>query len=279
MWNSHTSIKLLQTFPQDVECNLCENVRYYEPDKNMNETPWFRIPAYDFDLCDECVNTFYEGLIPTKNIGPCEYCVVCDDSLRAPNPTYSTQSKDYFSDAYRSIYVCENCYKTNKPHLVNVNQSGIENDREQYIIAKHLDYDALTMPPQLLSKITAERNKLFIELLDSLTRLPDTYDNILEWTLITDLTPCECDSIVKCGFAINLINHKVASILSDNHGRVAMNVVYDTYEDYLREEAEFNQLNDTFAFNTELCLDDKEENTQNFGEYIRRKHKLGFYYG
>lgn len=176
--------------------------------------------------------------------------------------------------------MCENCYKTNKTHLVNVNQSGIENDREQYIIAKHLDYDALTMPPQLLSEITSERNQLFIELLDSLTRLPDTYDNILEWTLITDLTPCEFRN-ANCGFAINLINpkHPVASILEDDAGRVAMNVVYDNYEDYLREEAEFNQLNDIFAFNSELCLHDKEENTHNFGEYIRRKHKLGFYYG
>jgi len=282
MWHSHTSIKLLHTFPHDVACNLCERERYYEPDKNMNETPWFRIRAYDFDLCDECVNTFYEGLIPTKNIGPCEYCVVCDDSLRAPNPMYSTQSKDYFSDAYRSIYVCENCYKTNKTHLVNVNQSGIENDREQYIIAKHLDYDALTMPPQLLSKITTERNQLFIELLDSLTRLPDTYDNILEWTLITDLTPCEHHD-AECGFAINLINHKVASILSDNHGRVAMNVVYDNYEDYLREKEAFDQKPHTITLDPYYCCESDDETTElttkNFGEYIRRKHKLGFYYG
>lgn len=272
MWHSHTSIKLLQTFPQDVGCNSCERDRYYEPDKNMNETPWFRIPAYDFDLCDECVNTFYEGLIPT---GPCEeHCVVCE----APDPQYTGQSKDYFSDAYRSIYVCENCYKTNKNHLVNVNQSGIENDRDQYIIAKHLDYEQLNIPPQLLSNITSERNQLFIELLDSLVRLPDTYDNILEWTLITDLIRCEHHD-AECGFAINIINHKVASVLSDNHGRVAMNVVYDTYEDYLREKEEFDTINDTFAFDSELCFDDKEENTENFGEYVRRKRGLSFYYG
>lgn len=149
--------------------------------------------------------------------------------------------------------------------------------RDDYIIAKHLTYEnAISLP-----EITAERNQQFIDLLDSIVRVPDTFDNILEWTLITDLTEGEIHEDVMCGFAINVIDpkHRVASILSDNHGRVAMNVVYETYEDYLREKEEFDSINDVFAFDSDLCFDDKEENTHNFAEYVRRTRNLGFYYG
>ena len=84
------------------------------------------------------------------------------------------------------------------------------------------------------------------------------------------------------GWICSQSKHPVASILSDDHGRVAMNVVYDTYEDYLREKKEFNSLNDMIAFDADLCLDDEKENkenTGNFAEYVRMKRGIRFYYG
>jgi hypothetical protein len=279
MWHSHTSIKLLPYSPASRQCNICEKIRSEDPQDFISDgekyepltssEPWYHALYSDIDVCSECYPYFYKNLTNTNEDSRYKYCDVCIQDI-GENAYYTNEDAGYD--------VCQPCYNYKRPFGVNVNQSGLETDREQYIIAKYLDYDALTIPPQLLSEITSERNQLFIELLGSLVRLPDTYENILEWTLITDLTPCEHHD-AECGFAINLINDKVASILSDNHGRVAMNVVYDNYEDYLREEAEFNQLNDTFAFNSELSLDDKEENTHNFGEYVRRNRGLSFYYG
>lgn len=275
MWNSHTTAKLLPYSPASSQCNICKKIRSEDPEDFISDgekyepltssEPWYHARYSDIDVCSECYPTFYKNLTNTNEDSCYKYCDVCIQDI-GENAYYTNEDAGYD--------VCEPCYKSNRPFGVNVNQSGIENERGQYIIAKHLDYEQLNIP----SEITAERNQLFIELLDSLVRLPDTYDNILEWTLITDLVPCEHND-AECGFAINLINHKVASVLSDNHGRVAMNVVYDSYEDYLREKEEFNSINNIFAFDSELCFDDKEENTENFGEYVRRKRGLSFYYG
>ena len=159
---------------------------------------------------------------------------------------------------------------------MNVNQSGILTDRDDYIIAKHLTYeDAISLP-----EITAERNQQFIDLIDSIVRVPDTFDNILEWTLITDLTLCEHHD-AECGFAVNVIDpkHPVASVLSDNHGRVAMNVVYETYEDYLREKDAYDPETVKITLDPDYYDGEEAESTSNFAEYVRRTRELGFYYG
>jgi hypothetical protein len=160
---------------------------------------------------------------------------------------------------------------------VDVNQSGILTDRDHYIIAKHLTYEnAISLP-----EITAERNQQFIDLLDSIVRVPDSYTNMLEWTLITDLTPGILHTDVECGFAVNVIDpkHPVASVLSDNHGRVAMNVVYDTYPDYLREKEAYDPETVKITLDPEYSYGEEAESTPNFAEYVRRTRELGFYYG
>lgn len=271
LWDSHTSVELLPYLPLTIGylsfvCDKCSKERT-EP------TSWYRIPHYEFDLCSECKPTFYEGLVPSQCVKgrdcgcDCKKCMICRDYF---------DENTYYSDAYESIYICADCYNK-RDCIVNVNQSGILTDRDDYIIAKHLTYEgAISLP-----EITAERNQQFIGLIGSIVRVPDTFNNILVWTLITDLTPGILHTDVVCGFAVNVIDpkHPVASVLSDNHGRVAMNVVYDTYEDYLREKEEFNSINDAFDFDSELCFDDNEENTHNFAEYVRRTRELGFYYG
>ena len=279
LWKSHTSIELLPYSPASRQCNICEKIRSEDPEMaNEGEKyepltspePWYHARYSDIDVCSECYPTFYDNLVNTNENGQYKYCDVCIQDI-GEKPYYYTNEDARYD-------VCQACYNSKRPFGVNINQSGIETDRDHYIIAKHLDYNSIH--PPLLSEITIERNKLFIDLLDSIVRLPDTYNNILEWTLMSDLNPCEHHD-AECGFAVNLIdpNHQVASILSDDHGRVSMNVVYDTYEDYLREKNEFNSLNDVIAFDSDLCLDDKKENTDNFAEYVRMKRRIRFYYG
>lgn len=281
LWTAHTSVELLPYSPAPRQCNLCEKIRSDDPTDADGEKyepltstePWYYAGFSDIDVCSECYPTFYENLVNTNENGQYKVCDVCVQDI-GEKPFYYTNEDARYD-------VCQSCYDSKRQFGVNINQSGFQTDRDHYIIAKHLDYDSI--PPQLLSEITIEKNKQFIDFLDDIVRLPDTFGNILEWTLISDLDECEHHDAMA-GFAVNLIDpkHPVASILSDDHGRVAMNVVYDTYEDYLREKKEFNSLNDMIAFDADLCLDDEnenKENTGNFAEYVRMKRGIRFYYG
>lgn len=264
LWTAHTSIKLTSYSSVCRQCNICEKIRSDDPtDADEGEKyepltstePWYYAGFSDIDVCSECYPSFYDNLVNTNENGQYKICDVCVQDI-GEKPFYYTNEDARYD-------VCEACYNSKRQFGVNINQSGFQTDRGHYIIAKHLDYDSI--PSTLLSEITIERNKLFIDLLDEIVRLPDTFDNILEWTLISDLDDCEHHDAMA-GFAVNLINpkHPVASVLSDDHGRVAMNVVYDTYEDYLREKEE-HEANDKINVN--------------FAEYVRMKRGFRFYYG
>jgi hypothetical protein len=271
LWDSHTTVELLQTCQTPSQCNICEKIRSddqedgekYEPFTSQN--PWYRAQYSDIDICSECYPTFYDNLVNTNENGRYKYCDVCIQDIGEKPYYYTNEDAGYD--------VCAACYASKRPFGVNINQTGIQTGRNKYIIAKHITYDYI--PQNLLSEITAERNKLFIDLLDSLV---DTFNNILEWTLITDLTACEHrDS--ECGFAVNVIDpkHPVASILSDNHGRVSMNVVYDTYEDYLREKEEYINMNESVCSRSSVSSDSSSSSNKiSFAEYIRN---IRFYYG
>ena len=256
LWESHTSVSLLTTSPETRQCDICEKIRgeKIRGEIEPNE-PWYAGRFSDIDVCSECYPFFYDNLTNYTENGHYRYCDVCIQDI-GENAYYRNDEAGYD--------VCEMCYITKQPFGVNINQSGIQTLREHYIIAKHLSESEYTSS-NLLADITAERNREFIELLKYLVRLPDTYDNILEWTLITDLIQC-ANHDALCGFAVNVIDptHPVASVVSDNHGRIAMNVIYDNYDDYLRENEEY------FVKNTDEI---------DFSEYIREKHGIRFYYG
>jgi hypothetical protein len=278
LWDSHTTVELLPTFQTSSQCNICEKTRSDDPEDGekyepfTSQNPWHRAQYSDIDVCSECYPTFYDNLVNTNENGQYKYCDVCIQDIGEKPYYYTNEDAGYD--------VCATCYTTKRPFGVNINQMGFQTDRDKYIIAKHITYD--NIPQHLLSEITAERNKIFIDLLDSIVRLPDTFNNILEWTLITDLTTCEHHH-AECGFAVNVIDpkHPIASILSDDHGRVAMNVVYDTYEDYLREKEEYINMNESVCSRSSdsSSSSSSSNNKISFAEYIRTQRNIRFYYG
>lgn len=259
LWEPHTSIELLPYSSESRQCNMCEKIRSETADEGekheplTSSEPWYHARYSDIDICSECYPHFYENLVNTNENGRYKYCDVCIQDI-GENPYYANEEAEYD--------VCVACFNAKRTFGVNVNQSGIETNRDAYIIAKHIEYD--DVPSEFLSEITVERNKSFVNMMRSIVRAPDTLENILEWTLISDIIQCEHHD-AECGFAVNVIDpkHPVASVLSDDHGRVAMNVVYETYGDYLREKNEYNKQNDMI----------------NFAEYIRMKRGIRFYYG
>jgi len=133
--------------------------------------------------------------------------------------------------------------------------------------------------------------KEYICVLCDLVR-PPSYDwNAADWTLISDFD--EVPSFdARCAFALSR-DGKVASVVSDDHGRYAMNILFNTPEDFLQAEAEWKaalpseEQRAATAEEVARCFEEDhscEEDlvakaTDSFAVYTRLMRKLSMYYG
>jgi hypothetical protein len=179
----------------------------------------------------------------------------------------------------------------NKNKLYTINRTypvKVELNKQYQII----DYQ---IPELLQNEITMKRNETYIELLDSIVNLdPSMTDNLLHWTLFTDFHKLEyyeayLDFAIKCEFP-----YPVASVCCDDHGRISMDVVFQTFEDYLvayndwklsrknytKEERDLiiNEIKEDDD-NTSICMKKALSISKSFSEYIRLERDLPFYYG
>lgn len=252
MWNSHTSVELMPESNEDYYCNGCKTLRL--ENNHVAPSSWYRNFFTDKDVCGDCYGELYSKFL-LNNDSNNRYgriCDVCIQNIRNDELLYTIPNTTF--DA------CEQCYNSKRPFGININQSGFMTDRDGYILAKHIDPSLYTVPQELTSQITEERNKEFIDMLDCIVRPPDNYTNILEWTLLTDMEDC-VNHHASCGLAINCVdqNHPVASIVSDDHGRVAMNILYNSYTEYLNAIRDWKPMS--------------------FPEAIRSDRNMMFYYG
>lgn len=134
----------------------------------------------------------------------------------------------------------------------------------------------------------------FYELIDCIVR-PPSYDwNPKEWAMISTLDDIPSYGAM-CGFAVRCIRdkHQIASVVSDNHGRVAVNIVFDNicafldaqkvWRENLAPEPKRLELLETVAQSfatTHSCDDDLVASaTDSFAVYLRLTLKLCTYYG
>ncbi len=118
----------------------------------------------------------------------------------------------------------------------------IETDRE-YLYLFDTNY-AYHVPEALRDKILSE--DAFYDLIDSLVR-PSSYDcNLAEWRLFSNFDPVP-SYYAECAWAVRCVegHNEVASVVTDNHGRVAMNIAFTSVEDYLKAELEWQNTRPT----------------------------------
>lgn len=235
LWDSHINVELE---PCDLAYHGCDICRK-QGDSLVENEPWYANSFTDKDVCSNCYPKFYDLCKPITRDDSYKICDVCVQDIR--DTSYFRISENNNNDMYSGISVCIKCYEAKKPFGLNANQPCIPNDRDTIIIAKHLTASDYVVPAELVNEVTVERNECFIDLLNSAVRLPDSYDNILEWTLITDMQENGIHSDACYGIAMNCVKfpHAIASIIEDNHGRVAMNIIYNDYRMYLKERSEY----------------------------------------
>jgi hypothetical protein len=93
------------------------------------------------------------------------------------------------------------------------------------------------IPLQILDAITPERVETYIDIIDSNVYADKKFGSIYEWCLMTDLYELPHFSAMT-GLLVNIgiiRNGMVASIVVDDHGRSAINIIYNTLDEYLLE--------------------------------------------
>ena len=175
--------------------------------------------------------------------------------------------------------------------LIKKTDKLYQNDRETILVANQLD--EMSVPEGLVTSITEDRKETYLDMLDSLVRPLGAKWNILGWALFTEVTEVPCFDAM-CGLIVSCepgSNNPVASILSDNHGRVAVNLLYNSFQEYLKEYQQWEGERDhnLEPYLTEVRKSFEEAHdcddallmkaTDSFSVYIRIKRKISLYYG
>jgi hypothetical protein len=283
----HTEISLALTTRDafvDYGCDVCSKV--IKPC-----TPVFyhaRNTSSGCDLCAQCFENMSDHIRLVSSHG--RYCDLCQGS--------QDDDFNHIGTEYDGIDACNQCICHFKDIFSPITAAGNlnlhTNERDLTFVCKlPSEY---SIPNKLKNRISAEGNDEYIEMIESLVR-PPSYDfNVMEWTLIGD-TASVPGLDAHCTFALRCVEvegrNQVASVVFDNHGRVAMNVVYDNVADFLRDESEWlagkGTAEDTDreeetvrqTFTRDGCCDDDAiaAATGSFAVYKRLKCNLSMYYG
>lgn len=184
-------------------------------------------------------------------------------------------------DKYTKIKNLENfyvCDRSINPVLVNVEK--VEN---------------LKVPEEIANEVTQERIEKWLTSLDSIVSTDHKIKNMCTWLPFTD----EYDIPNYPALTMLLVNcdptgkEEVASVVFDDHGRMAINVIFDNFLEYqkafeewtenkLSNEERFKQTNKIktdFRENHEADDQEMAKTCEEFSGYIRLHRILGMYYG
>lgn len=153
----------------------------------------------------------------------------------------------------------------------------------------------LKVPEELKDKVTTERVESWFQDFDELVSIDDKINNICTWLPFTDVYEIPNYSaatmlVVNCDIKNN---GQVASVVFDDHGRMAVNIIFDTFEEYQKDVKEWkeNQLSEEdrskllkkvkndFKEKHEAEEEDLAHTCEEFSGYIRLIKKLNMYYG
>lgn len=252
----------------------------------------------NFNLCKDCYNnienylTFIDRLTFNRKEKPLIWkCDSCGIRMGGGYKWFYSQNLD--------IDICFECM-TNK-QLISINdlissKYQIGNEGEIYILTKlnkdDYDHDFINNNLNLFTKDN---------LIPNLYRLKanSISDSLLGYELIDNLVNYH-DAYVSLIVDLKKGNHSVYSYIMDGHGRSSIQLIYNTWDNYLKEYNEwnksYNELLLTLQMNNESAStcesedesedesDDETENklllkTKHFSVYIIKKNKLPIYFG
>lgn len=279
-------------------CHECkkevDNTNFYHYDNSLLMST--------LSFCPECFDNSVlspqstRGAPPTfleKSKASPRECVICCELLNQPDvcPDGYCWSHGYFE-------VCPDCLPEVKKMFVHIcpetRHELIYTSRDRIFRCVNPPPDQLEIPAELSDRITEKLQEMYALCLNSIVQFPFPDWNAGEWALIDDFH--EVPSFpASCSFAVRCIKgqHQIASVVEDDHGRIAMNVVFDNVSEFLEEEREWLQsilpeeerqqilgkVSDNFYDEGSCDEDLMMEAVDNFPVYLRLKHRLDMYYG
>jgi len=263
---------------------------------NCNETvslDFYRgIGSCDIDICLDCFNKPLDELFKEHEHPYCT-CNVCGQYI-------NTGKIHNISDFHTAedFDVCYKCWPTLelKKCFLRINKDTCEDliltESKYYIFSiKSIELD---VPTEFQKEVKDEdlRNK-YIGMVYNIVRPPCTNWNPHGWALITSFKDFSMFN-ASCSFAIRCQlgePHQICSVLEDDHGRCAMNIIYQDHLEYLKDLNEWEEVRDkdidSYLNKIKKALDEDEEcdnelimkATDNFAVYTRIKLDLPLDYG
>lgn len=241
------------------------------------------------DLCSGC----YEKLpdLLEKRDSSYRICEICFQQIHPIEPECWGLS-DYFDSCTSCLpNVKKAFYPITREVLMDTRMKLIYTDRDYMYLYVDVKADDIVIPLEVTDRI---RDNFIEEYLECIVRPPSFDWNPAEWKMISDLDKMPSYS-ASCGFAVRCIRncHHVASIVSDNHGRMAMNQVFDNISDFLEAEQKWQAMmkssedrlriadevdknfKETYSCDDSLIMDA----TDSFAVYIRVQRNMSMYYG
>lgn len=283
-----------ENFDDYFGCDICEKTL------NFNKDTWYH--RNDNDICTECAN---------KSLDDCSDYITAMDRIDfsekdKPRVWPCVQCKTLLGGGCKwnllwdDVDLCMSCFSSTKT-LVDIltnNFQYIPMDNEHYFVSRmdllvldisNVRNHTFSVPPEISSHITEKRNKEFTNLFMEFVSY-DIKGSILKWTLFTDIAnvdfyPADTGLVIKCEHP-----YPIVSLCVDDHGRIGLNVIYETYDEYKRDLDSWIGLSgDELKVQTEknkeilrkgsLSDEDCQKGAKSFSEYIRFKKDLPFYYG
>ena len=157
------------------------------------------------------------------------------------------------------------------------------------------DCNKLDIPEEIYNLLSDENDEEFMHCIDDYMQLNIKNFDLLKWTFITALEK-HLMFDAMCGLAIKCEEpYPIASTCTDNHGRFSIDIIYNSYMDYLHDLDMWScaRMNSLTEQNKEKSIivqkkydayedindDELLEICETFASYIRIKNKLSTHFG
>jgi hypothetical protein len=280
------SLLILPDFDNNI-CNGCSNkihIPFYHLLNNPNS----------IDLCLKCYDKLPE-LLQERNS---DYAI-CDICFQFIEDSVSWGLGTDLDSCEKCLSRIKNAFLPIDEKLLKCNETVIVTGRDY--MYKHSKNTQLVVPESLDLTVVDD---FYVDYLDCIVRPPSFDWDAAEWTILLPRGSEKVDFPLtnvpgygaSCGFAIKCVpgDNKIASVVVDDHCRMAMNIVFDNVEDFFkaentwleheklpekdRLEAESEALN---CFETDHTCENYllMRATDSFAVYLRIKIGLAMYYG
>ena len=158
------------------------------------------------------------------------------------------------------------------------------------VLTDHIDAE---VPPSVAEAQSDGLNSIYLGVINSLVRTPHPVLNVHEWRLLRGFAGVPSFD-AHCTFAVRVAAgapHEVASVVLDDSGRCAMNVVFGSLEEYQAAHNAWElgrdkniapyaeQVKNAFDAHDECDHDLIAKTTDSFAVYVRITRRLPMYYG